>query len=178
MKKLRPFFLLLLGISSVNAQVMNSGQLLRTGRFGLTIAPCFYSPHRDITLDLNAGYGLTRSVDLNFNFNIGHRTYFGADVEWGLLRGSPALSLTTGAHIYYDVGLDVTLNLGIPIGPAIIYTGIDADIEFAGDETYIPAWFFIGPEIPFRRNLSLIMELDIGINHAPHIFAIGLGIYF
>lgn len=180
MKKLLLLFVCVLGISSVNAQVMNTGQLLSPGKFGLSIAPCFYNDHGGISLDLNAGYGLTRSVDLNFNFNLGRGNYFGADVEWALLRGKPGLSLTTGAHIQEHVGLDFTLNLAFPIQSAIIYTGVDTDIDFnRHGDTYIPAWFFIGPEIYFRRNLSFIMELDINLtDNAAHMLALGLGIYF
>lgn len=180
MKKTVILFLVLIGFSSINAQVMNTGQLLSPGKFGLSIAPCFYGPGDYITLDLNAGYGLTRSVDLNFNFNLGNGNYFGADVEWRLIGGIPALSLTTGAHTASDndLGFDATLNLTFKIGSASIYTGVDTDIEIVNDGTYIPVWFFIGPEIPFRRNLSFIMEADIGISHAWNMLALGLGIYF
>jgi len=182
MKRLLPLFVVLFGLSSVNAQVMNTGQLLSPGKFGLSIAPCYSSG--GIFLDLNAGYGLTRSVDLNFNFDLGNEYYygnsFGADVEWRLIGGTPALSLTTGAHTggFSDIGFDATFNLTFRIASAYIYTGIDADINIVDDGTYIPVWFFIGPEIPFRRNLSFIMEADIGFNDAPSILALGLGIYF
>lgn len=180
MKKAVLLFLVLIGFSSINAQVMNTGQLLSPGKFGLSFAPCFYGPGNYISLDINTGYGLTRSVDLNLNFNLGHGNYFGADVEWRLLGGTPALSLTTGAHTggFDDIGFDATLNLTFRIASAYIYTGMDADINIHDSGTDIPVWFFIGPEIPFRRNLSFIMEADIGINDALSMLALGLGIYF
>ena len=182
MKKACMILLVALGITAINAQVCNTGQLLRPGHFSLGVAPCIFvtGGGNDFAAYLTAGVGLLRFVDLSVNARLGERrTYFGADFEWALLKGFPSLSLTTGAHVYRQVGIDATINLTFPFrGVVSLYTGIDMDVEIR-DDIALPAWFFIGPEIRIRRGLALLIELNVGITDvAPHIFVVGLGIYF
>ena len=179
------FILVILFIAvSTEAQVCNSGHLLKPGRFSIGLVPYIttHGSHNDLAIHLSGGWGLTRSIDLSINSRLaGNDPYFGADLEWALIKGKPALSLTTGAHIRQQVGLDATFNFAFPVvKPAVIYTGIDMDINFDdnGDNVGLPVWFFVGAEIRIRRNVALVLEFDLGISGYAHdLLALGFSFY-
>ena len=164
----------LLGIS----QTFNYGKSFGQGNFALGVAPAVHKggPSNGLNLFLHAGYGLKQGVDLALKFGLGREYYFGAELEWGLLR---FLALTTGLHSFGHFGLDAGLNLSFPIrSDTRFYTGIDMDLIFA-DQLQAPFWLPVGIELGLRRDLYFILEGGIGLNpEAWHIIDLGINIYF
>jgi hypothetical protein len=166
-----------------HAQVYNTAQKLREGAFRLCFAPLLLVEGGSSDLGLYAlgGFGVTNFMDLYFNTRIAsnNRSNFGADLQWVLVRGTPALSLSTGAHVSDHLGIDGTLDCTFPVSSTVVlYGGLDMDIEFINSETTVPAWVFLGPRIQIRRNTTLFMEVDLGVtDYAPSIFGLGLSFY-
>jgi len=179
MKKI--FITLLLiasGILSVNAQVFNTGQTLKSGTLAIGINPLFYGDN--FGSFFYGEYGIMQGMDMRLKMGLGYGSnYFGADMEWSLISSKPYISLTAGGHIQDEVGIDGTLNLSFPIGSTVtLYSGMDMDIVFAND-VQMPGWIPIGMEVGIRNNLSILLEGDIGIlNNPPSIFNGGLNFYF
>ncbi len=167
------------------AQVMNTGTTLAAGGFSITAAPLVLvnGSRRDLGVYLIGGVGLPRGIDLavNARFAENRDSYLGGDLEWSLIRGTPSLSLITGAHVYGHVGLDAGINLTFPIRQvAALYTGADLDIEFRSNDAAAPVWIFFGGEVSLRRSISLLLELNLLIHEAAgasHVFGLGLGIF-
>jgi len=165
------------------AQVYNTAQKLREGAVRLCFAPLLLVQGGNVDPGFYAlgGFGVTKDLDLYFNARLASndRSYFGADLQWALIRDNPALSLSTGAHVSDHLGIDGTLDLAFPVGNTVVlYGGLDVNIEFAGGETFVPAWLFFGPRVQIRRNTTLFMEIDLGITDvAPSIFGLGLSFY-
>ena len=172
----------LLLVTLLNAQVFNTAQTLRTGKFSLGLEPAIYDiGDNDVSFFIHGGYGINRGLDLGIKLGLGamDETYFSADLEW-MLRGlSPYISVSTGAHILNDVGIDGTLNITFPLSRQVwLYTGLDLDIIFA-DDTVIPLWIPVGLEVGIRRNMNLILEVEAGLNdEAYNIFGGGINFYF
>jgi len=177
-------FLLFLVPTAIRAQVFGTGQTLRSGKASLGVEPVLYSyanGHDDFYLFLHGGYGLRSGLDLGLKVGVlGPRDYFGADLEWNLAPGNPAISLSVGGHQYFDFGLDATLNVSFPLGKSThLYTGLDADVIFAEPETRTPSWLPLGVEVAFRQNASLLLEGEFGLNGpAWNIMGGGLNFYF
>ncbi|MCX7726680.1 MAG: hypothetical protein N2053_07500 [Chitinispirillaceae bacterium] len=180
MKKV--FLLLLIFFMNSSAQVCNTAATLSPARFSLGVAPLVYVNYgNNIGLLLNGGVGITRQIDVSLKLILGGSSvYFGGDVEFSILRGLPALSLTTGLHAQNNVGIDATLNLTFPVHQIVgIYCGLDGDVNFYRHEIDLPFWGFVGVDVKLRRSLALFFEIDIGLNYpAPHIFNLGLNVYF
>lgn len=173
--------IMLFSIAS-HAQVYNTAQKLREGTFRLCIAPILLVDG-GVSPGIYAlgGASITHEIDLYGNVRLANngRSFLGIDLQWALARGTPALSLTTGAHVSDNIGLDGTLDLAFPVGrTVVIYGGLDADIDFTTGATTVPAWFFFGPRISLHRNTALFMEIDLGMTEsAPSIFGLGLSFY-
>ncbi len=182
MRKKFLFVCVLLGFQIASAQVHNSAGTLRPGRFSLGIAPIFFVDRgSDVGLFLHGGVGIARNMDLSLKFRLNNNdTYFGGDLEFALLKGMPTLSLAAGMHAYNKMGIDVTFNLTFPIRKiASLYGCLDLDVEFNDHDTNLPLWGVIGFEVMARRQLGILMEIDIGITErAPNMFGIGLCVYF
>lgn len=182
MRKIILFVCVLISFQVVSAQVHNSAGTLRGGKFSIEVAPVFFvDANSDVGLFLQGGIGLTRSMDLSLKFSLNNNDiYFGGDIEFALVSGTPALSLALGMHSYNKMGIDMALNLTIPIRKIVsIYGCLDFDVEFTGDDTYFPLWGVIGFEVMVRRHLGILMEMDIGITDpAPNMLGIGLCVYF
>ena len=101
------------------------------------------------------GASITHEIDLYGNVrlaNNGRSFLLGIDLQWALARGTPALSLTTGAHVSDNIGLDGTLDLAFPVGrTVVIYGGLDADIDFTTGATTVPPGFFSARGYPSRE---------------------------
>jgi len=172
-------FLMLLPSTGVT-QVVNTGSTLPRGNFSLGIGP-YAGTDSDLGLYILGGYGLGRGLDVGFTLRVDRRPlYFGADLEWQLVGGAPSLSLTTGAHIARNIGLDGTINMMFPIrNVASFYGGLDIDINIREDNVDVPLWLFVGAEIAFSRNFSILFEFDGGLTgSADHQLAFGLNFYF
>jgi hypothetical protein len=176
MKKITFFLVLICLATTLNAQVFGTAGTLSPGKFALGINPVFYGDN--LGLYLRGGVGITHGIDMELKYGFfENEGYFGADLEWKLLSGKPSLSLVTGAHHWGEMGLDLGLNLSFPINRNVnIFTGIDSDIYFDPNKGFV--WLPIGVEIYLRRNMSLIFEGDIPLNHHDGIFGGGLAFYF
>jgi hypothetical protein len=168
--------------AALAAQVLNTATVLRPGSFSLTVAPILYVDDGSaLGLDLGAGFGIARNVDLELKAIVSQAAgnYIGGDVEFALLNGTPSISLTLGAHAHNEVGLDGTFNITFPLtGTIELYTGVDADAEFRNHAQDFPLWIPVGLQVMLRRNLGLVMEIDIAANDpAPNMFALGLNIF-
>jgi hypothetical protein len=162
------------------SQVLENALTLRTGKMNLGAFLTDYA-NDDLGLFVNGGYGLGPGYDLGMQLGVGYsETYFGADVEWLLKAGKPAISVAAGAHVFGDLGLDGTLNFSFPLSRQVdLYTGLDMDINFVktgnGRDTQVPLWLFVGTEIGLRSNINLLFELELDINDdAWSIFSAGI----
>jgi hypothetical protein len=166
-----------------HAQVYNTAQKLKGGTFRLCTAPLLIVNHGDINagLYLLGGIGVTRIMDFYLHTRVAGSDLanFGADLQWALIKGTPALSLSTGLHVGPNIGIDGTLDMAFPVGNSVVlYGGLDMDIDFTPGDIAVPAWVFIGPRVQIRRNTTLFMEADIGITHyTPSIVGLGLSFY-
>jgi hypothetical protein len=172
---------LLLSAAS-HAQVYNTAQKLKMGTFRLCTAPILIVDHSDVRAGLYVlgGVGITRIMDLYLHTRIAGNDLanFGVDLQWALIKGTPALSLSTGGHVGPEIGIDGTLDMAFPVGNSVVlYGGLDIDIDFVPDDIMVPAWVFIGPRIQIRRNTTLFMEVDIGLQDAPSMLGLGFSFY-
>jgi len=183
MKKL---FLLIAFFSltlSMQAQVFNTGKLLKQGSFGLGINPAIYSigNSRNTVMNIHGGYGLSRFMDVAVRYIVQDGSdYIGADFEWLIKKGYRMdVSLVTGAHVQDDMGLDGTLCLSFPITDyATFFTGVDVDLELENDLQHY-TWLPIGVEVDWRNRVSVILEGDIPMSEwAWSILTGGIMIYF
>jgi hypothetical protein len=177
MKKLLLVLALAVSFSLSNAQVFNTGKTLKKDVFSLGIEPVFYSDAGGFMLFLHGGYGIKSGIDLGIMAGFLNGEYIGANLEWGLGKH---LSLTTGAHMYGDFGLDGTLNITFPIRhDSRIFTGFDADILFPDGDVLLPLWIPVGVELGLRDNMSFILEGEIPLTSAAYlIFGGGINLYF
>lgn len=169
--------------SASHAQVYNTAQKLKGGTFRLCIAPLLLTEGGDADFGLYVlgGVGVTQIMDLYLTTRVASndRSNFGVNIQWALVKGTPALSLSTGGHVGPGIGIDGTLDIAFPIGNSVVlYSGLDADVDFNHGETIVPAWVFIGPRIQIRQNATLFLEVDVGITHVtPSILGLGLSFY-
>jgi hypothetical protein len=172
----------LLLFTFLNAQVFNTAQTLQTGKFSLGLEPTLYDrENNETSLFIHGGYGISRGLDLGIKLGLGmDDTYFGADLEWMLRAVSPYISISAGAHMFNDVGMDGTMNITFPFNKQVwLYTGLDLDIVFADKDTYIPFWLPVGIEVGIRRNMTILLEVEAGLNdEADTVFGGGINFYF
>ena len=179
MKRIFSFALLLTLVSfALKAQVFNTASTLSPMKFNIGIEPAVLTyGDNELYLFVNGGMGLVKGADLNVRLGLGDENYFGADVEFKLNK---YLSISGGAHNFYDFGLDGTGLVTFPIGPAKIYSGLDLDIVFAENETYLPLWVPIGLEFALKKKMAFIFEAEIAATDDAtyHIIGGGLNFYF
>ncbi len=164
----RKFFLTLTAfLSSVyllNAQVFNTAETLAPVRFSAGIAPIYYNENFGLLLMGEAG--IKPDIDFRLKYAVlEYDDYFGADLEWKLLKqNSLDLSLTTGCHVYYDFGLDVSGNFTYILRNDIsLYTGLDMDLNF-GNDLYIPLWLPLGVEIRLSNMVAFLFEAELPVS--------------
>jgi hypothetical protein len=177
MKKIIVIISTLFIFSAAQSQVFNTGSTLKKGEFSLGLEPLIYGGANEFMMFFHGGYGLKSGVDLGISAGFLNGQYFGADLEWRLMR---YISLTTGAHYFGDFGLDGTLNLTFPIRKDTrIFTGVDVDINFPKGSTVIPLWIPIGVELGLRKNMAFILEGEIALtNNTNSILGGGIVLYF
>jgi hypothetical protein len=170
--------------SASHAQVYNTAQKLKTGAFRFCVAPLLLvdNSNTDPGIYMLGGTGVTNVIDLYLSTRLAsnNRSNFGIYLQWALIKGTPALSLSTGGHVGPNIGLDGTLDIAVPLGNSsvVVYGGLDMDVDFNHNETAVPAWVFIGPRIQIRRNTTLFLEVDIGMTQeAGSILGLGFSFY-
>jgi hypothetical protein len=173
---------LLISFSGSHAQVYNTAQKLKSGTFRLCVAPLALVSGGDVDpgIYVLGGIGVTGMMDLYFSTRVANDyTNFGVGMQWALVKGAPALSLTTGAHLGPGIGIDGTFDMTFPAGGSVVlYGGLDLDIDFNHSNMVVPAWLFLGPRVQIKRNATLYLEVDIGMTReAPDILGLGLSFY-
>jgi hypothetical protein len=171
--------LLFVGVAAgATGQVFNTASTLGRNDFSLGLEPTVHvdGPGDGFMMFFHAGYGIKSGIDVALKLGAGNTTYFGADLEWGLGK---IFSITTGAHNFGDFGLDASLNLTFPLrGDVDIFTGLDMDIVFA-DDVLVPLFLPIGVEIGMGRNISFILEAEVGLTDPSyHVIGGGVAFYF
>jgi hypothetical protein len=111
----------------------------------------------------------------------GDISYLGADVEkvlsWENLDNL-TMSFAAGVHYSHGFALDGTFNLSVPLDKSLaLYGGLDADLILT-DGSGLPLSVFIGAEYSFRHRLTLLGEIDLGMNDAGNMLGVGLCYYF
>jgi len=182
--KMAVILLTLLSAVILPAQVLENAWTLRSGKMNLGAFLTDYE-NDDLGIFVTGGYGLGPGTDLGLRLGLGYfETYFGANVEWMLKGGKPAISLAAGAHVFNDLGLDGTLNLTFPASRQInIYTGLDMDINFVEirdeKDTRVPVWLLLGTEIGLKSDVALLIELEFDLSDdAWSIFSAGVNFGF
>ncbi len=179
MKKL--FFIPLLVILTQFSfgQVFNTGQTLKAKTFSVGFEPAvLINGSNEFMLFLHGGYGLRSGIDFGLNVGVlGPETYIGADVEFAIAK---RISLAVGAHDFGVFGLDGTLNFTIPIKSGVrLFSGLDLDVNFPEPETQFLLWLPVGLDIGIKKNMSFILEAEIGLTDpAYHLIGGGLNFYF
>lgn len=174
--------LLFVFATASQAQVMNSAQVLRPGTFHAGIMPEYMG---NFGIFFNGGFGLLPSADLGIKAGFGYgSTYFGADLEWALLKTRPKVSLVTGVHYWGVMGVDLGLLASFPISgtPIHITSGLDLDINFATangqSNVSVPVWLPLNAEIFIRKQVSLMIDSSIPLSNSTAIIGGGLNFYF
>ena len=164
---------------SLQAQYFNTASTLKKNSFSIGLEPAIliYESGNEFMLFFHGGYGIKNGIDLGLHLGAGNTTYFGADLEWAL---GNHFSFTTGAHNFGDFGLDAALNASFGItGDVDLFTGLDMDVVFGKNETFLPIWLPLGVEIKLKSKMSFILETEIGISDAAyHLIGGGIAFYF
>lgn len=183
MKKLIFLIALFTLTASLQAQLFNTGRLLKQGTVSLGINPAIYSigNSRNTVINIHGGYGLSRFVDVAIRYIVQDGSdYIGADFEWLIRKGYRMdVSLVTGAHVQDDMGLDGTLCISFPVTDyATLFTGVDVDLELESDIQHY-TWLPIGVEVDWRNRVSIILEGDLPMSEwAWNILGGGVIVYF
>ena len=189
MKKILTFSLVLLFVSTLSAQVFNTGQTLKPMKISLGIEPAFVvNGDAEFMLFLHGGIGLIRGTDFGFKLGVlNGETYVGGDIEFAVGK---YLSLSAGAHHWGNFGVDGTLLGTLPIRKGVrLFGGLDSDINFNsydkdndGDkemDTQFLLWAPVGVEVGLRKNMAFIFEASIGLTDpAYHLIGGGIVLYF
>ena len=179
MRKMLSFVLIILVTTVLNAQVFNTANTLNKGKFSATGAPVFYDG--GMMLMGKVGYGLKYGNDLAVTMGFGDISYLGIDAEkvlsWDKLDNL-TISFASGVHYSKGFGLDGTLNLSVPLDKSLVmYGGVDMDLMLTGN-TGLPLYLFIGAEYNLKNRLTILGEVDLGVNDAGNMLGIGVCYYF
>jgi hypothetical protein len=175
MKKILMFVVLICGTMIGKAQIFNTSGILETGEAAIGFEPSILDSggSTNFLMFFHAGVGLGKNIDLGAKIGaFGDENFYSGDLEFGIGKN---LSLSAGAHHYYDFGFDGTVNVTVPLASETeLITGFDMDINF-GDETTIPLWVPIGIRVSVGNGWSIIMETEIELTDvAYHYFGIGM----
>ncbi|RMH87223.1 MAG: hypothetical protein D6681_15595 [Calditrichaeota bacterium] len=167
--------------ATAQGQIFQTAEALNRGDFSVGFSPVFFS-HRgaeDFSLYVHGALGVDRRLEVDAKLGVGDpATYFGMALKGQLTRTAPHVSISGGFHVFDDFGLDGTANLTFPVNPYVdLYTGLDMDMVFA-TETFTPFWLLIGTEIAYRRQVNLLLEVELGLNdEAANIITVGAKFY-
>jgi hypothetical protein len=127
------------------------------------------------------GYGIKYGSDLAVTMGFGDVSYLGLDAEkvlpWESLDNL-VMSFAGGVHYSGGFGLDGTLNISVPLDKSLtFYSGLDMDLVLT-DGSGVPMWIFFGGEYSLKHRLTLLGEIDLGINDSSNLLGIGVCYYF
>lgn len=181
MKRILIHILLLIGSTTLYSQQFNTAKILAPRHITAGVNPVFFDKNElQSGIFLHGGIGLNRKTDLAIRFGVVEgKDYFGGDIEWMLRKTERlSLSLITGMHVQYFIGLDAGLTASFPISKDILFfSGIDIDLNFERDIQHY-TWVPIGLEVFIRKDISLIVEIDVPMSDwAWSIYGGGLVMY-
>ena len=178
MKKVTFLSICLFFVMGVYSQVFNTSKTLKQGTFAVGVEPMIITKSgSDFILFGHIGYGLATGIDISAKASMLYNTsYYGGDIEFAFMDH---FSVSAGAHVWGDFGLDATFLGSYDIANNVdIYGGADIDLNFGGN-VYINFWIPIGIEVELNKNMAILLESSIGINSsAPHLFGGGVNVYF
>lgn len=176
MKKLLTLIIISLFTINGYSQVFNTAKTLKPGKFSIGLEPAFLIDGDDFMMFFHGGLGVKKGIDIAVKIGAGGETYFGGDIEWALLKN---ISLTTGIHHFYEIGLDASINANIPVKSDVdIYTGLDTDIIFA-DDLIVPLWIPVGVDIGMSKSIDILLEGEICLtDNAYHLIGGGVAFFF
>lgn len=180
MKKGLVFISALIITLSSTAQVFNTAKTLKEGTFAIGVQPMLMTKgSSDFILFGQFGYGIKSGIDLNAKASVfgSGSNYFGIDIEFNL---EEHFSLSGGAHVWGDFGLDVTALGTIDLKKGVaLYGGLDVDMNIGNDDVYFPLWIPVGIEVLMNKNVAILVEASIGLtSSAPHLISGGFCAYF
>jgi len=178
---MKKVFTLIIGLAFVlgaSAQVFNTAKTLKQGTFALGIEPTILAKGgTDFALFGHVGYGIAKGIDIAAKASVlSGSNYYGADIEFAFMKN---MSLSAGAHIWGDFGLDATFLGTYEIAKNVdLYGGLDFDLNLGGN-IYANFWIPVGVEVQISKEMNFIFESSIGINSsATHMFGGGINVYF
>jgi hypothetical protein len=177
---MKKFVLLLVSLClamPIQAQVVNTASTLKAGKMSVGVFPVINDGF-NLALLFDGGYGISKGLDLRGQLAVGGgNIYVGFDVEKVMRSAKPMISFSGGAHLAGSAGLDATLNFSTPLNKQMnLFGGLDTDLEL-GESIAVPMWLFIGGEMGFRKQMTLILELDAAMNDASSRLLIGANFY-
>ncbi len=181
MRSLLVLFILNLSIFTLSAQQFNTARILNPREISGAITPVVYNKGFDqIGIFLNGGFGLSHTTDIAVRYGVLEgQDYIGADIEWAIKKSEKiSFSLMSGMHKKDFFGLDAGLAASFPLGSNIyIFSGVDVDVNFEREiQHYI--WIPIGIEAYWRKNFSVIFEIDLPMSEwAGDMFGGGIILY-
>ncbi len=165
---------------SARGEVFHDGQVLEPGTFSLGFeGEAQFDPGTNYLTFAHLGIGLPGNIDVGgkVSFFDTQRTYFGGDVQWGLLDdgdGYPALSFFAGGH-FIDVsekrtqadywGVDGGVTISETIAEMPVYFGYDLDVDFPPDEArpIFSQRVYGGVRLVVSEHLSFLIEGGWGL---------------
>ena len=184
----------LLTTTAASAQdfgVAQSAETINVGNIKLLANPMFVfgkdGSNDEGGLALGVGYGLTDRVDVEGRIALFEDVnFYGGDIEFGLVPGSPYnISATIGGHFTdTDVdnwgALDLTLQASRHATPKLeIYGAFDFTAEFPPDNSYKTLHLVPGIEYAVSDDLDLVAEFGIGLtDDSYHYVTGGVAYYF
>lgn len=177
MKRIYILIAIFFSIFNAKAQVFDTSRIIDSGKGNIGFQPSVFFTDKDdaeFILFMHAGFGLGNNIDLAAKAGVfGDRTFWGVNAEYGI---SDSFSFKLGAHNYYDFGLDLGLNITVPINSSTNFiTGIDSDIVFTHENTIMPVWLPLAIEFELGYNWSFILESEIRLSKVGNYF-LGAGL--
>lgn len=177
------FFVLWTGIHHVQAQdgFFSNAQTLENGAFAIGLQPVMLTAQNDFMFIGRASYGFQRGVTGHVKAGfLDEETYLGTHFEVGLAsepQSALSASLLAGVYSYGDIGLKGGLNISKDIDPFSIYSGINYQPLFTGNQTVNAFLIPVGLDLHLKRGtLDLMLEGDIPVNdEAEYLEAVTFG---
>jgi hypothetical protein len=180
-------------LAAMTDVVMNSAETINPGNFKLGVYPLVLLGNNgggsDFGIAGRAGLGLTRRIDIELKGAfIENISYFGADVEFWLLKGRNInASVALGGHLINvksgsdSYGFDATfLASTAPVSKLEIYGGVKLAFDSVKNSNQNFTMVHIVPGLEYRISRSLDLQAEFGIalndNSRSYISA-GLAFY-
>lgn len=180
---MKKIFLILFMVLSVNAysEVFGTARTLRAGTVMVGIDPQILMSPVEFQVNGHIGYGIIRNLDVDFRFGVGSvGFYIGGDLEYRLFHSRKLdFSISGGAHYQNNMFVDITPNVSYKFSIFSLYTGADMNWAIVQNASYFAVNWFVGADIPVRRNISVISEFSINFtNNYAHSISLGGAFYF